>query len=334
MKYYKNLIKRKQYGILIFYLFTFLLGLFVFYINFIDAIVDGFEQSGLSLSMAVHNGIMGLIGYSNIGMSLIGICLMYFGLMWPIANPCAQDDADYNIKSEGEYIHIYFLKYEFLVKKEIFSPTKLFFRDKNGHFVTVLRGYQVYNYVKAEYKELTEKELDKSKVILKSEVVDKFSNVKKMTKEEKMAFIKQRKLKDKPNIFFMFTSIILWISFGFWLLGLIFSRAFEIDIIIIVIISFILAKKSNKAMLKNKKLIKRILTEDMFNVDCKVYDKKITTASDNKGNKYDCYYIKITDGNYIVDQWIQISKEKYKQENNYDIKVYIFDKTGSDYFLI
>lgn len=28
-----------------------------------------------------------------------------------------------------------------------FGPTKLFFRDKNKKFITVTRGYQIYNYV-------------------------------------------------------------------------------------------------------------------------------------------------------------------------------------------
>ena len=28
-----------------------------------------------------------------------------------------------------------------------FWPTKLFFRDKNKKFITVTRGYQIYNYV-------------------------------------------------------------------------------------------------------------------------------------------------------------------------------------------
>ena len=46
------------------------------------------------------------------------------------------------------------------------------------------------------------------------------------------------------------------------------------------------------------------------------------------------YYIKITDGNYIVNQWIEIPKVNYKQEDNYIVRFYVFDETGSEYFLI
>ena len=101
-----------------------------------------------------------------------------------------------------------------------------------------------------------------------------------------------------------------------------------------IIVSLILGKKSNIAILKNKKLIKRIMNEDMYIVECKVYDKKNVQSQDPDGTLYDNYYIKITDGNYIVDQWIKIPKENYKQENDYTVKFYVFDKTGNEYFLI
>ena len=48
---------------------------------------------------------------------------------------------------------------------------------------------------------------------------------------------------------------------------------------------------------------------------------------------YNNYYIKITDGNYIVNEWIEIPKEKYNKDDN-KVKFYVFDKTGSEYFLI
>ena len=54
-------------------------------------------------------------------------------------------------------IYIRFKKNEFLVRKETFQPTDLFFKDKNKHFVSMTRGYQIYNYVIAKYKELINK---------------------------------------------------------------------------------------------------------------------------------------------------------------------------------
>ena len=217
MKYYKNLIKRKKYNVLIAILIVFILGLFLFYSYFLDVIIRNIAWSDLSYYAIDNNGIVGIIGSTNIGVSFIGICLMYVGIVWlPLNSPDAQDDSDYDIKSDGENIYIKFKKNEFLVKKETFQPTDLFFKDKNGRFVSSTRGYQIYNYVSTKYKELTEKEVDTSKIILKSEVVNKFSNVQKMSNEEKLNFIKQQKLKNKPRWFFIITSILLWANFILW----------------------------------------------------------------------------------------------------------------------
>lgn len=341
MKYYKNLIKRKKYGVLFFCLIVFLLGTFTFFYNFLDVIIRNIDWSDLSSYTIYNNGIAGIIGSTNIGLSLLGIFIMYTGIVWiPLNSPDAQDDSDYDIKSEGEYIHIIFKKNEFLVKKETFQPTDLFFKDKNGLFVSMTKGYQVYNYVMANYKKLTEKEIDYSKVILKSEVVNRFSNVQKMSNEEKINFINQNNLKNKPRLFFIIVSILLWLNFIFWLLGLLISIitfdfiTFDIIVdIIMITVSFILGKKSNFAIFKDKNLIKRILNENMYIVKCEVYDKKHNRTQDTNGTVYDNYYIKITDGNYIVDQWIEIPKDKYEQYSNY-VSFYVFDQTGNDYFLI
>lgn len=341
MKYYKNLIKRKKYGVLIIAFCIFLLGAFSFFYNLLDVIIKNINFSDLSSYTIYNNGIIGLIGTTNIGLSLIGLFLMYIGIVYiPVNSPYAQDDSDYDIKSEGEYIHIKFKNNEFLVKKETFQPTDLFFKDKNKHFVSITRGYQIYNYVMANYKKSTEKELNDSKVILKSEVVNKFKNVKKMSNEEKINFINVHKIKNKPRWLFVITSIILWASFIFWLLGLLsFILTFDFTIsniiiaLIMMIISFVLGKKSNNAILKNKKLVKRILNEDMYIVECEIYDKKYNQTQDVDGTVYNNYYIKITDGNYIVNEWIEIPKEKYNKDDN-KVKFYVFDKTGSEYFLI
>ena len=178
-------------------------------------------------------------------------------------------------------------------------------------------------------------------------MVDKFSNVKKLTLDEKKSFILDQKLKDKPRLFFAIISIFLWAYFILMTLTFIsdiilfisgeYSKMINIGNLIICIISllisFILGKKSNKAIMKNKRLVKRILNEDMYVVECKIYDKKYKKTQDTAGTVYNNYYVKITDGNYIVNQWVEISKEKYEQNNN-DIRVYIFDKTDSEYFLV
>ena len=66
-------------------------------------------------------------------------------------------------------------------------------------------------------------------------------------------------------------------------------------------------------------------------VECEVYDKKHKKTYDTHGREYNNYYIKITDGNYIVDQWIEISKENYEKDGN-NIRFYAFDQAESIFF--
>ena len=341
MKYYRNLLKRKRYGQLIACLIVFLLGLSAFLIGILDVLNRGFNNSGLSFYTIYNNGTAGLLSATNIGFTLIGLFIMYVGLVWmPMNIPEAQDDSDYDIKSEGEFLHIRFKTNEFIVNKHTFEPTDLFFRDKNKRFVSMTRGYQIYNYIMAKYPGLTEREIDDSKIVLKAEVVDRFSNVKKMTVEEKRDFINYKNLKNKPRFFFVITSILLWLNFAFWLFGLLcliitfdFVISYIIVSIIMIIISFILGKKSNIAISKNKKLIAKILNEDVYIVKCEIYDRKHESSTDTSDILSDDYYIKITDGNYVVDEWIETTKEIYERDSK-NISIYIFDKTGKYYFLI
>ena len=106
MKYYKNLIERKKYSVIIISICTVLAGIFVCYLS----VKDVFDR-GLALSKTWYlndgYGIISVMAASNMGMVLCGVLLAYIG----------------------------------------FWPTKLFFRDKNKKFITVTRGYQIYNYV-------------------------------------------------------------------------------------------------------------------------------------------------------------------------------------------
>lgn len=107
MKYYKNLIKRKKYGVLILGLIFSLLGGITFFYNFIDVIIKNIDLSDLSSYSVYNNGIIGILGSTNIGMSLIGIFVIYIGLVWiPRNSFYSQDDSDYDVKSkDDEYIY-------------------------------------------------------------------------------------------------------------------------------------------------------------------------------------------------------------------------------------
>lgn len=337
LKYYKNLIKRKKYGIFISICIILILFL-AFYYGIFYYIINNLE----SFKYEMHNnGLFKIIAISIVT-AIYFYTIYYLVICKPMISPYAQDHSDFDVKSEGKYIRIKFRNDEFLVEKETFQSKELreiFPKGKNKHSISDVRRQQIYNYVMEYCKEMTEAEVDKSKTISKSEVVDKFSSVRKMTNEEKLKFIKQRKLKNKPRLFFIITSIILWSSFSFLLIGLL-SDIMNYDFLsIIVILSllvflYVLGRKSNIAIFKDKKLIKRILNEDMYIVLCEIYDKHHRTNRYVDGPDENKYYIKITDGNYIVDQWIEIPKEKYIQENNNILELYVFDKNASDYFLV
>ncbi len=147
MKYYKNLIKNKNYVGIIFGLVLAFFGAIVFYANFIEVIFEGVKDSNLSVVTVVNTEMVGLIGETNIGLKVIGILTIYVGIVCiPRWCPGSQNDEDYVIENIGEnQIYIKYKKNEFLVKKD-FEPTDLFFKDKNRKFVSLTRGYQIYNY--------------------------------------------------------------------------------------------------------------------------------------------------------------------------------------------
>ena len=328
MKYYINLIKRKHYRVFIPVLIFAFLGIMVIIIEIDDVISRGFAWNEYRY---YGNALFELLGSSNVGMILIGGLCIYFGLVFfPVTSPFAQDDSEFEVRDEGDDIHILFRKYEFLVKKESFSPSKFIIHDKNKRFVSMVRGYQVANYVSFRYANIINKEIDESKTITKKSVVEKFSNVRKMSAEEKMDYIKSHNLKDKPRVFFVITSAILWFFFTFWILGIVGAICelridFLISAVILAFITFILGKKSSKAINKNKRFINRIINEDMYIVKCEVYDRKHIEEDS------DYYRIRISDGDNVVNQWIDIPKDRYEKKEKI-VEFYVFDKTASDIF--
>lgn len=271
-------------------------------------------------------------------MILCGLLIIYIGICYlPVTSPFSQDETDYDVKNDGDNIYVRFQSYEFLVKREDFGPTKLFFRDKNKKFVTVTRGYQIYNYVVYYFKNILEKNVNSDSAILKSEVVDKFKNVKVMNKEEKISFIESEGLHNNIKIGYVLLSIILWFGFVFWIYIFIIMLKGDINvmtvilILILIWISFILGKKTGRKAVRDKNLVNRILNNEMFMVSASIFDKKNERVDDGDFGSVQNYYIKVTDGMFVVNQWIKVSKEVYNKDR---VTIYIFDKYASDYFLI
>lgn len=337
MKYYKNLIERKKYSVIIISICTVLVGIFVCYLS----VKDVFDR-GLALSKTWYlndgYGIISVIASSNVGMILCGLLIIYIGICYlPVTSPFSQDEIDYDVKNDGDNIYVRFQSYEFLVKREDFGPTKLFFRDKNKKFVTVTRGYQIYNYVVYYFKNILEKNVNSDSAILKSEVVDKFKNVKVMTKEDKISFIESERLRNKIKIGYVLLSIILWFGFVFWIYIFIIMLKGDINVMTVILvliliwISFILGKKTGRKAVRDKNLVNRILNNEMFMVSASIFDKKNERVDDGDFGSVQNYYIKVTDGMFVVNHWIKVPKEVYNKDR---VTIYIFDKYASDYFLI
>ena len=315
MKYYINLIKRKKFSVLILSLLFIILGIAMAYYNSIEFILEGLKESGISPNIEINSGIAGIIGETNLGLAIIGLLCFYIGLVFfPISSPYAQDDKDYFVESMKDKVYIKYKNNEFLLDKETFSPTKIFFRDKNRKFVSLTRGYQIYNYVKYKYKKETEKIIDESKVIGEKEIRDRFNGLELMTTQQKEAYIKFRNIKKRANLFQIFLSISFWCISVILIYGVLSyngEKMVSIKILyaIVAIIVMKFAKSSWIIALKNKKLVNKIMTNDVFIADCFSYDKKTINYDDGT-----TYSIKITDGKNYLDKWFKIKREEYNNE--------------------
>lgn len=148
MKYYKRLIKNKAYNVIIGMIVLLFLGLLSCYIGLETFLNEGIEDSGISSVTVMNNGVAGILGKTNLGLVIIGICLIYYGcISMPIASSEAQDPEEYEIKMIENDVHIKFRDYEFLIEKQKVNATNFMFRDKNGKFVSFTKAYQIDNYV-------------------------------------------------------------------------------------------------------------------------------------------------------------------------------------------
>ena len=315
MKYYVNLFKRKKYVPLIVFFLWFLLGVTITCIYFIDVISKNIQLNNEFIFSP--NFFLTLISSSNIGMLLIGIATCYFAMIIPTWLADAQDDSDYFVKRENDKIYIKYKSYEFLVDAETFDSNNLSFRDKNKKYVSMSKGYRIYNYVRTKCLDILEKKPDDSKTISKLDVINKFNDVRLATLGEKEEFAKSHKIYNKLRIFFVILSIILGISTIFWSMGIIgfmTTLKFELEYIFIDIIlislSAFLFLKSKKATVKNKILYNKIMNGELYIVKCTSFDKKNYSDEDKHH-----YKVKITDGNYVVDQWIELPENIYNQDS-------------------
>ena len=82
--------------------------------------------------------------------------------------------------------------------------------------------------------------------------------------------------------------------------------------------------------MKNKNLITKIINNNMYCIPCYLFDKKYESSSDTVGKHYDNYYVKITDKEYIVNDWIEVSEEIYLVDEKKKLTLVMLDKSGKD----
>lgn len=326
MKYYIRLIKRRYFKAFVACLLINLLGLACIMAALYDSLILISEKISFNYSINFTE----IIEAIDPELFVIGILIII--LAYPSNSAYAQNESDYDIKSEKEYIYVRYKKNEFLVKKETLSPTDFYYRDKNKRFVSMMRGYQIYNYILIYHQEVMDKDIDESKRLSKQEFLNNFKDIKKITAEEKINLLDNNNIKNKKRLNFIIISILLWSNFIFWTLGLSISLleneikmpediSFVITSITMIILSFIFGKKSNKEINKDKKTYSFILNSDIYIIECKIYDIKVIPYIGKDGNKYVGRYVKITDGNYVLNEWIEVTGRKYIERSKYT-KIY------------
>ena len=328
MKYYINLIRNKNYKAIICSIVILMLGCICFYINLKNVIEEGIQNSGVGYSISVINFMIGVISRSNLGMVIIGLLNIYTGLIFAPRNyKGSQNDEDYEIESVGDCIHIKYKNREFLVKKETFEPTDLFFKDKNGKFVSMATGYQIYNYIMYEHKEKTEKEITDGVTIGTEDIITKFSNIRLMNEEEKSEYIEYKKLKYRRRRISFSLSIIFYVMAVLCVFGCILTiqdaLGNESKNLTTAIIFFAIGMIFDKISKRQIILIDKIIKGNTYIVDCCSYDKKISSYDGGKD-----YLIKVTDNNgHYLDKWLKIPWKVYNNNDVVNAKLVI---TGED----
>ena len=85
----------------------------------------------------------------------------------------------------------------------------------------------------------------------------------------------------------------------------------------------------SKSMLKEEKeLFPKIQKDDLYAVNCKLCYRKIRRVA--KGNVN--YLSKVTDGNYVSNEWIPVSEKIYNTDD--DVNLYILGQNGKDFMKI
>ncbi|MBR6033470.1 MAG: hypothetical protein IKP28_01815 [Clostridia bacterium] len=335
MKYIKNLIKRKKYDTLRKLLILVIITGILIIIPFIPYMLSKEREEMLNFgAIAV--------------LVLIGISMGYIIATVLITDPDAQNEEDFEIIDEKDRVYIFYKKHKYYVKKVNFEKGIIDWKIKgaNNENVGVIRAQQLYNYVKAKVCEC-KSNYDESPIEIPiEEIVNKFANVHLLSAEEKEEFLKENKKELRP---YTISKPIIFYICGLFVIGIILIVAYIVYILncmlqnnainvwyIFAIFAFISAPIALaigimlfKSMLKEEKeLFSKIQKDDLYVVNCQLCYRKIRRVA--KGSVK--YLSKVTDGNYVSNEWIPVSEKIYNTDD--DVNLYILGKTGKDFMKI
>lgn len=315
MKYFINLIKRKQFSKLIFPLVFTLIGIVV-----LCECCKDLMDVGILFSENFINTFLSNVRWTQ---TILGVVCLYIGLIYlPCIIPESQDDSDYTVESRGDKIYVKFKNLEFLVDKKDLNITSFIYFDKNKKFVSFTRGNQIYAYVKGKHRLLTEKEIDYSRMIEEKDIFSKLDNAKVMTENDKLEYIRHNKIRKS------YRPIMLIISLGILALSIVITLASipklfdysnsknNIEGIIVLIsgcVGIAMGVDLLKDSAKEKELYKKIINNKMYIVDFYSYDKRIRSAS--VGDSGSHYEIKVVINNYYLDKWFRIPYKIYNEND-------------------
>lgn len=288
------------------------LGAFVSYISLESFIKEGLQYEGYYV-----NNKFGLLTSTNLGILLLGIFTMYLGIVFfPVCSKYAQDLSEYKVNADKDYIWIEFRKYKWKIRRDKFRDgSSLMFFDDNRNFITMTRGYQVYNAVcDCEVIKLAQC-VEKNNIVL-------IPNAELLTAPEKNMICKMLKLNKNHwfmkgiSVFLFFMGIGVLVGFPTQITepkvsNIIFAVIFGISMgALFIFMGYQLFQIS----CEGKREYYNINSHDVFKVRVYSYDKLAGSKNDS---------IKICDGNELFfDERYPVTRKQFDNAEN--IKWYAY----------
>lgn len=278
--------------------------------------------------------LTGIAALANLpaGRIAVGAYVAYLGFFaLPRWSRYAQLPEEYKVSVDETHINIIFRKWSWRVKRETFQPGDLFFRDGNHKFVSVSRGYQVYNAMLAFYPEY----IGTGKVPDKRELgsIEDFHDVRKMTVEERRAYAREKK---KGNGFSSACMGGVSLIFGglavkiFLMLPQKITLGEKMPVLLLGLFLFLLFLLFFMMAVSAKMEARWMRTHDCFVATGYSYNKSKEQVQDGTLNRTTVYYAKVWDGHSVyLKRTFEISREDFAREEplTFELRFYK-DKRG------